>query len=200
MTALTAPQTPPRKADLFAALLSYLIPGMGQVIQGRIGKGLLFFVCLHALFFYGWWMGQKKNVWLPEPSGLPAARLPLVGELGGPFKSAYYRPQFLGQFWMGVAVWPAVAQYAMTKPPERNDAAPDPLPVLGRLMQAPPEIEINALQRSGDKRFDLGWVYTVIAGVLNLLVIYDALSGPVLKDDEDKAPAEVPTPARGAGS
>ena len=34
------------------------------------------------------------------------------------------------------------------------------------------------LQRDGDKTWDLGWVYTVIAGVLNIMVIYDALTGP----------------------
>jgi hypothetical protein len=27
---------------------------------------------------------------------------------------------------------------------------------------------------------ELGWVYTVIAGVLNIMVIYDALAGPAL--------------------
>ena len=191
---------PVRKLDFFAAFLSYLLPGLGQVLQGRIGKGVLFFVCLYSLFFYGLWMGKLKNVWLPEPSGLPAARLPLVGELGGPFKAAYNRPQFLGQFWMGIAAWPAVAQYALTKPAERNEPLPEPSPVLGRYMQAPPEIEINALQRSVDKRFDLGWVYTVIAGVLNLLVIYDALAGPVIKDEDEAALVPTPAPGEGAGS
>ena len=37
-------------------------------------------------------------------------------------------------------------------------------------MQTPPERELNDLQRDGNKRWDLGWVYTVIAGVLNVLV------------------------------
>ena len=43
---------------------------------------------------------------------------------------------------------------------------------------AGPEGELNDLQRDSDKRWDLGWVYTVIAGVLNIMVIYDALAGP----------------------
>ena len=37
---------PPVKLDFLAALLSYLIPGLGQVYQGRIGKGLLVFFSL----------------------------------------------------------------------------------------------------------------------------------------------------------
>ena len=45
--------SPPRKYDFLAAFLTYLIPGLGQVMQGRIGKGVLYFVCLYGLFFYG---------------------------------------------------------------------------------------------------------------------------------------------------
>jgi hypothetical protein len=52
------------------------------------------------------------------------------------------------------------------------------------------------LQREHHKKWELAWVYTVIAGVLNLLVIYDALAGPVVRDDEPPAPA--PQPAGGA--
>ena len=58
---------------------------------------------------------------------------------------------------------------------------------------------MNRLQRDGNKRWDLGWVYTVIAGVLNLLVIYDALAGPLFREypkDEKDAGAPV-SPAAG---
>ena len=58
---------PARKYDWPAALLSYLLPGLGQVLQGRVGKGVMFFVCLYGLFFYGLWMGRMKNVFVPEP-------------------------------------------------------------------------------------------------------------------------------------
>ena len=36
-----------------AAFLSYLVPGLGQVYQGRVGKGVLFLACIYVLFFYG---------------------------------------------------------------------------------------------------------------------------------------------------
>ena len=72
----------------------------------------------------------------------------------------------------------------------------------------PPEkVTLNKLQREGNKRWDLGWVYTVIAGVLNLLVIYDAFAGPMFRDppavspfdaaemeDANAAPAARPVP------
>src|SRR5688572_18258926 len=66
------PPLPPVKLDPLAGVLSYLIPGLGQVYQGRIGKGLLFFFGLYALFFYGMAMGKWQNVWLPDASDLPA--------------------------------------------------------------------------------------------------------------------------------
>ena len=46
------------------------------------------------------------------------------------------------------------------------------------------EAELNALQRDGDKLWDLGWVYTVIAGALNVLVVFDAVAGPAVRDDD----------------
>ncbi len=37
---------------------------------------------------------------------------------------------------------------------------------------------VNELLVNSDKTPDLGWIYTVIAGMLNILVIYDAYAGP----------------------
>ena len=189
MSSPPVPPPPPRRLDWLAALLSYLLPGLGQVMQGRVGKGVLYFVCLYGLFFYGLWMGQMKNVWLPDAKELPEASVPILGKLDGMPKALYYRPQFLGQFWIGVAAWPAVVQYQVADP-NGEPGKPKPAPVVGHYMQAPPEPELNQLQRDGDKRWDLGWVYTVIAGVLNVLVIYDALAGPVVRDERDERKSE----------
>ncbi len=182
---------PPRRFDPLAGVLSYLLPGLGQVLQGRIGKGLLFFICLYALFFYGLWLGSMRNVWLPKTTELPDANLAGI-PMTGPLKPLYYRPQFLGQFWMGVAAWPAILQYAIADQPPADQAGefpraeepPKPAPLIGFYMRAPSEAELNAFQRDGDKRWDLGWVYTVIAGALNVLVICDAVAGPAVRDDE----------------
>jgi hypothetical protein len=171
----TDPPLPPVKLDPLAALLSYLIPGLGQIYQGRVGKGLLFFLGLYALFFYGMWMGQWRNVWLPDADGLPEVNF-AGQQLGGAAKAISYRFQFLGQFWIGTAAWPAVYQYVVF------DRTKDAGPIFGKFERMPDEKELNDLQRNGNKRWDLGWVYTVIAGVLNLLVIYDALAGPMFRD------------------
>jgi hypothetical protein len=209
----------------FAGVLSYLVPGLGQIVQGRVGKGLLFLVCIYTLFFYGMYLGNGEvrigsrtyrltsNVYLPDtvedtplregqsPSQLP----PLLINL-------YNRPQFAGQFWVGVAAWPAIWQYMTFKKNEVHDReheidrlyseadqATDRQekeqklreaeelerqlrnlhPLLGDFQREPSASAINAVHNAGDKRLELAWVYTVIAGVLNIMVIYDAVAGPV---------------------
>jgi hypothetical protein len=160
---------PPVKLDYVAALLSYLIPGLGQLTQGRVRKGLLFLVCLYALFFYGMYLGHFKNVYIPYyHQEEPGTASRLASDL-------YTRFQFVGQFPIGMAAWPAVYQYSLY-------AADDKSPPLHGWMRAPSLDEINQLQRDSDKTWDLGWVYTVIAGVLNVLVIYDALAGPAFRE------------------
>jgi hypothetical protein len=167
----TPDKVPPPENGATAALLSYLVPGLGQIYQGRVGKGVLFFVCVYALFFYGMYLGSWRNVYLPDTTGprndqnnpwnLP--RLPA---------NLYNRPHFLGQFWVGIAAWPALYQYYVFN--SRDDDNP---PLRG-FQREPPEPVLQELIRNGDKTWDLAWVYTVIAGVLNVMVIYDAFAGP----------------------
>lgn len=199
--------SPPRKYDFLAAFLTYLIPGLGQVMQGRIGKGILYFVCLYGLFFYGMWLGQFKNVWLAKTANLPRVNVPLANSpVEGLPKDLSYRKEFLAQFWIGAAAWPAIIQYASTDALPGNPTAdetwdPPGRPVIGHYMQAPSESKLNELQRNSDTTWDLGWVLTVIAGVLNVLVIYDALAGPLVKEDmnPDGTPKKpTPTPPEGA--
>jgi hypothetical protein len=169
---------PPHKMDAIAGVLSYLIPGLGQVYQGRIAKGVVFFVSLYSLFFYGMALGKWKNVYLPDSPD----RGNTVGRF---FGDLYNRPHFAGQFFVGAAAWPALLQY------HNYDAGKLEGPIFGTFMRAPSPDEINNLQRNENKTWDLGWVYTVIAGVLNILVIYDAVAGPAFRTVMSKE-SEVP--------
>jgi hypothetical protein len=177
---------PPRKFDPFAAILSYVVPGLGQIYQGRIGKGVLFLVCLYVLFFYGMYLGHGQNVYLVDskPDEIKQCYLPWK-----PFGDLENRPHFAGQFWIGMAAWPAILQYAARDPEQPPDRQAKEHRVFGHWMQQPGLNDLNQLQRDGDKRWDLGWVYTVVAGVLNILVIYDALAGPAHREAPKKTPA-----------
>jgi hypothetical protein len=157
---------------LAAGMLSYLIPGLGQIFQGRVGKGILFLVCLYGLFFYGMYLDDWKNVYIPEMMVNYHSSVPEV------VNDIYNRPQFAGQFWIGIAAWPAIWQYCHLPVPSSSVS-----PALQELERMPSERVINQLQTEGDKTWDLGWVFTVIAGVLNVLVIYDAAAGPAVQSD-----------------
>jgi hypothetical protein len=212
------PAGPPRVYNPMAGLLSYLVPGLGQITQGRVAKGVLFLVCIYTLFFYGLYLGSGSvkigertytvttNVFLPDSTGEDSNNPVGLPPLG---VNLYNRPQFAGQFWVGVAAWPAILQYAaydrtevqkierdleekyraavregedrelMLREAKKLEEDPRMRhPFLGQYQREPSAASINAVHNAGDKRLELGWVYTVIAGVLNIMVIYDAIAGP----------------------
>jgi hypothetical protein len=205
-----SPAPAPQPYAPLAALLSYLVPGLGQIVQGRVGKGFLFMACIYTLFFYGLFLGRgtvsiasagethEKTYHVSGPVYLPSAadRRQENNAQNNPYSlpqvvvDLYNRPQFIGQFWMGVVVWPAIIQYA-TRDPNR----PAQHPLLGDFMATPSVEALNAVHTSGSKLLDLGWVYTVIAGVLNIMVIYDALAGPAHPQQPDKNPSPKPEAA-----
>ncbi len=206
MESAPAPTTewvvPPRSLDPLAGILSYLVPGLGQIIQGRVAKGVLFFFCIHTLFFWGLSIGQWKNVYLPRADDVRRFRKPEIAL--GPFTVPFprplaYRVQFLGQFWVGMSAWPAILQWLSfedeTSTGFQMNQAIIPHPVFGMFMRTPPEAELNQLQTEGDKIWELGWAFTVIAGILNLLVIYDAFAGPAYP-----TPSEKPAGGKGTNS
>ncbi|MCE9546524.1 MAG: hypothetical protein K8T25_13540 [Planctomycetia bacterium] len=140
---------------LLAALLALLWPGLGHLYQRRIGKSLLFMVCILGTYTYGWFLGGEKVVyasWNP----------PQMRHYG-----------YLCQVWVGLPAWPAMVQSALGSP-------------LGPNFMAPPRIHTNsegdndlAIWNREYPTFELGSVLTMVAGLLNVLVIFDAAAGPV---------------------
>jgi Family of unknown function (DUF6677) len=159
---------PQRDFSPLAGLLSYLVPGLGQMVQGRIGKGLLFFFSLYGLFFFGEYLGDWRNVYIYDSS---SAQRQAPNGRGRLLEAVADRARFFAQFWVGMAAWPAVVQHFTYN-------ADLPHPLFGNYQRRPTETELNDQIRNSDKSQDVGWMYTVIAGVLNILVIYDALAGP----------------------
>lgn len=192
----TAPQQD-QPVSLLGGVLSYLVPGLGQIYQGRFGKGLLFMVSLIGLFHLGQSMGDWKNVYIPTEDNLQwddrfadqrnQFRIQRVTKL---HRNIYQRWHYLGQFWIGIAAWPALWQYFELPVP-----TPEASPFWHNFQRQPTETEISNFWVNSNKTPDLGWIYTVIAGVLNILVIYDAYAGPAHRGDpheqkKDKKPEE----------
>ena len=91
-----APTEPQEWSVAAGGVLSYVIPGLGQIYQGRFGKGFLFMVSLLGMFILGQAMGNWQNVYLPRPAsnrpgrgvanvvdGTLALRRPILDRRGG---------------------------------------------------------------------------------------------------------------------
>jgi hypothetical protein len=172
-----------------AAALSWLVPGLGQLYQGRRLKGGLFMASLLASLVFGMWLGGGRVVyasWRPgEPrlafigqSGIGVAAIPAVLQalrLDGPAKEPYFAiGLFAPPLRPGQVVSPAyAARLVATEPGVRADDFLDHAPRQFRREQ------LSIWQRRLGRWFEIGTLYTVLAGLLNLLVVFDAFAGPI---------------------
>jgi TM2 domain-containing membrane protein YozV len=195
---------PAPRYSVIAGVLSYLIPGLGQICQGRVSKGVFFMAVLLGLFFAGQALGDWRNVYLPNAQGPDAIfdtnpwRIPGVAR---PFGNVLrHRWQYAGQFWIGVAAWPAIWQYYNLPVPAEatnkfwHDFQRGPSYLRDRGDYFNDEENLRQYIRARDKTPDVAWVYTVIAGVLNILVIYDAFAGPAYLRAATAEKKGLPTP------
>jgi hypothetical protein len=183
---LAVPETQPTenletidlKDPVLAGVLAWLIPGLGHAYQRRYGKAILLFVCIMGTFFYGLYLGSNSTI--------GPGRVVYLS-----FREGDMHLPFLCQIGVGLPTLPAVVQaYRMW------DGRPL---VFGRFM-APPQLEKNdsnqptprELYRRDPRFFELGTVYTMIAGLLNVLAIYDACCGPVPIEEERRKEDDEP--------
>ena len=162
------------KDPVLAGFLAWLIPGAGHFYQGRHAKAGLFFVCIIGTFVYGMFLGKGQCVYAQwEPANMRrysylcqlGAGLPALPALVGAFRSKDHDTlPFLSEPW-----------YMPPKPvdPRRNNA---PLPATPENYREKTEVDVWYEKYS--RGFELGTVFTMIAGLLNILAVFDALSGP----------------------
>ncbi len=153
------------KNPYLAAFLAWFMPGLGHVYQGRRGKGVLYFVCIFLLYAVGLYLGEGKIVYWKWVNPLRNAE--------------EFRLAYLSQFWVGLGALPALLQATL--------AHWNQPPILGGFLAEPPLHVINELHRLG-KFLDVGTVYTEIAGLLNILAIYDAFEGPAPELEPEPTP------------
>ena len=53
------------RAPVLAALLTFLVPGLGQLFQGRVFKGLVYGICITGMFMYGSALAEWKAIQAP---------------------------------------------------------------------------------------------------------------------------------------
>lgn len=201
----TLPDIDLRDARL-AAFLAWLVPGLGHLYQRRTGKGLLFMICILGTFAYGMYLGEGRVVY--------ASTTNPIGDFGR-FKDRWH---YVCQVAVGLPALPALVQSwrvqsgdpplhlfgdNFQRPPYHRRQAYEVFPSLSEA-----EIERTYFQSTdaaqntvihGSERekwqhdlafyFELGTVYTMLAGLMNVLAICDARWGPLMhlpKEDEDK--------------
>ncbi len=142
----------------WAAFLAWIWPGAGHIYQGRYGKAMLYMSCILVIYFWGLAMGEGHVVYAS-------------------FRPNDMRYQFLLQAAVGLPAMPAVLQ---------RFAADSQPPLFFGLMappQGPVEEQIHDQKAAWHDQagfyFELGTLFTMVAGLLNILAIYDAYSGPV---------------------
>jgi len=182
------------KDPRLAAFLAWLVPGLGHIYQGRTGKGLLFSICILGTFFYGMYIGGGRVVYASTADVLSR-------------KFFNDRWQYVCQVGVGLPALPAAVQrYRL-----RNDKAP----LIGDNFMRPPKDmqdtgsgfpsedksdpsqqvvspdELSKWSYDQGEYFEIGTVFTVVAGLLNILVIFDAYGGPlVIKPPEETKDAD----------
>lgn len=156
-----------------AAFLAWLWPGAGHIYQRRYGKGFLFMACILGVWFFGLTLGSGKVAYAS-------------------WKKNDYRWQYLFQVGVGAPALPALLQA------RRMEQGKEPL--WGGWMAPPrnvaPDSASFSTLRSDElaqwhlrlnSRFELGTLYTMIAGLLNVLAIYDAYAGPMLVSSDQRS-------------
>ena len=186
------------KDPRLAAFLAWLVPGLGHIYQGRTGKGILFFTCIVGTFFYGLYIGDGRVVYASTADVFSRQFLE--------------RWQYLCQVGVGLPALPAVVQRERM----RSNKQPLRLPVIGdKFMrppykQPPPDMpggfespdqtdrqrrvhhpdELAQWNYERGEYFEIGTVFTVIAGLLNILAIFDAYGGPLVIPPEEQKPRD----------
>ncbi|MDO4569074.1 MAG: hypothetical protein Q4D38_01655 [Planctomycetia bacterium] len=166
------------KNPSFAAFLAWLVPGLGHYYQGRTAKAILFAILIWTTFIVG--------VILSSSPTMGPGRAVFVSMRRGEVR--YY---FLTQIWAGAPALPAVLQYYLDptgEEPILNGFMAPPVASSGRNDQPSDLPTLNNLKKEMNRRFELGTIFTMTAGLLNLFVIFDAWWGPV--DERKKVQEE----------
>jgi hypothetical protein len=152
---------------VIAGVLSWLVPGLGHYYQGRTIKAVIFAVCIIPIFLAGCFLGSSGDVGVAR-------------NVYCSWRLEDRRYFFIPQACLGLAAVPAGLQALQLRSGQQ--------PMFGTFMAAG---QLASNDRTGAAPsiqkiqqslpwFELGTFLTAIAGLMNLLVIFDAVDGPIL--------------------
>jgi len=150
-----------------AGFLAWLVPGLGHYYQGRYPKALIFFLCIAPLFVVGCALASSSETGIAR-------------NVYWSWRQGDLRFWWLAQASLGVAAIPSWAQAWQVNSGQA--------PMFGSFMAPPQRFHrdesgvaptIDEIRRQLP-HFELGNYFVVIAGLMNLLVIFDAIGGPFI--------------------
>ena len=147
-----------------AGLLAWLVPGLGHYYQKRYHKALIFFLCIVPTFVAGCALassaedGIARNVYWSWR-----------------WRAGDMRYWWLAQAPLAIAAVPSWIQANYIHSPPFGSFMTPPRLQRGDKTGFPPVVDVL---RQKMPYFELGTYFTVVAGLLNLLVIFDAIDGP----------------------
>ncbi len=187
------------KDPALAAFLAWLIPGLGHLYQGRFAKAALFFVCIMSTFVYGLYLGGSSELgwgrvvyasWRTNDKRLHYFAQIGIGLPAMPALVQASRMRSQKKVWGGDGFWKGfMAPPRLPRPGKDGDDFDRDVPDPDDPNRDQPAA--HTLHNRLNRGFELGSVYATIAGLLNILAIYDAWGGPVFtetakKEDEDE--------------
>jgi hypothetical protein len=172
------------KSPMMAAFLALLLPGAGHYYQGRKQKAILFATCILGLFIAGFIIGRGRVVYA-YPNTFKVTNLIRMLSKRGRAQVAQesyqdFRIHSYAQALVGIPAFPMILQSRIGPKPVDEQ-------LLGGFMAPPPRgipgdgnpDWLSKWNNEDSAGFDLGSLYTAVAGLLNLLVIFDAFAGPM---------------------
>jgi hypothetical protein len=186
------------KRPMLAMLLAWLVPGAGHLYQGRRFKGVLFLVVILCVYLTGFLLGGGRVVywsWKPGEqrwamacqAGIGIAVVPAALQsrlLNGGGKTAIAGGVMAPPVGLNQPVDEDYARAMISRSPEltEDDFRRQPRVRLWEFQRD----ELSLWHRQLGRWFEIGTLYTMIAGMLNMLVIYDAGFGPLGRSAEEE--------------
>lgn len=181
-----------------ALMLAWLFPGLGHFYQGRRAKAALFAVCLIPLLAAGLWMGTYRE---KAADGSAAGPLRVAScvycDFGRPAAAGEASVGFLQRMMAGRLYFiPQAANGLMAIPAilQAGRVSDGKTPYWGGAFAPPAKTSggdrptLNEILLTIHSWFDLGTIFIAVAGMLNILVMFDAFAGPawMVAEKEDE--------------
>ncbi|MBR5758389.1 MAG: hypothetical protein IKX88_07320 [Thermoguttaceae bacterium] len=164
-----------------AGLLAWLFPGAGHWYQRRYFKAVLFAICIWPILIAGLVMGSYR-----EETSDGGSQIHFARTLYCSWRPGDRRLYFIPQACVGCVALPAMWQARFPGDADGSilSTAFAPPRVSSEYGARPNQPDANDIARRLHSWLDLSVIFTVVAGLLNLLAIFDAVGGPAPVDKE----------------